>query len=276
MTEDATEAAAGGRIKAYFLSDLHLGAPYMLDSREREVRVVRFLDKIKHDATHIYLVGDVLDYWYEYRNVVPRGYVRFFGKLAELTDSGVKVTWLIGNHDIWIFDYIPSELGVRVVDGVLEEKLGGQRFLLSHGDGVGEVPRPFRYIRRMFRNRVCQWLFAGIHPRWTVPFAYAWSAHSRAHGRPPRDESEHPLTDKLTEYSLGLLDEGKHIDHFVYGHLHIVSRRRLNDSGATQWVLGDWLWNMSYAVFDGEEMQMYRYDDSEKSDQVIEMTDKET
>nr|MDE6670338.1 metallophosphoesterase [Muribaculaceae bacterium] len=118
MTEDTTEATPNGRVKAYFLSDLHLGAPYMADSREREVRVVRFLDSIKHDATHIYLVGDVLDYWYEYRNVVPRGYVRFFGKLAELTDSGVKVTWLIGNHDIWIFDYIPSELGVRVVDGV--------------------------------------------------------------------------------------------------------------------------------------------------------------
>lgn len=269
MAEDIAEATPDGRVKAYFLSDLHLGAPYMADSRERETRVVRFLDSIKHDATHIYLVGDVLDYWYEYRNVVPRGYVRFFGKLAELTDSGVKVTWLIGNHDIWIFDYIPTELGVRVVDGVLTEELCGHRFLISHGDGVGEVPRPFRYLRRLFRSRLCQWLFAGIHPRWTVPFAYAWSAHSRAHGRPPRDESEHPLTDKLTEYSLSRLKTGDRIDYFIYGHLHIVSRRRIGDSGATQIVLGDWLWNMSYAIFDGKTIQMYRHTDDEKPDAVI-------
>ena len=108
-------------MKAYFLSDLHLGAPYFEDSRERELRVVRFLDSIAHDADVIYLLGDILDYWYEYRYVVPRGFVRFFGKLAELTDSGVRVVWFIGNHDIWIYDYLPSELGVEVVDGVVVE-----------------------------------------------------------------------------------------------------------------------------------------------------------
>jgi len=102
--------------KAYFLSDLHLGAPYFSDSREAEARVVRFLDSIQDDADAIYLLGDVLDYWYEYRYVVPRGFVRFFGKLAELADSGIKIVWFIGNHDIWIFDYLPSEIGIRVVE----------------------------------------------------------------------------------------------------------------------------------------------------------------
>ena len=143
-------------MKAYFLSDLHLGAPYFEDSRERELRVVRFLDSIAHDADVIYLLGDILDYWYEYRYVVPRGFVRFFGKLAELTDSGVRVVWFIGNHDIWIYDYLPSELGVEVVDGVLVEKIDGRKFLMTHGDGIGRLVPSFRILRKLFRSRICQ------------------------------------------------------------------------------------------------------------------------
>ena len=116
-----------GKGKAtYFLSDLHLGARYFKSPRDKEMRVVRFLDSVKDTAEAVYLVGDVLDYWYEYRYVVPRGFVRFFGKLAELSDAGVKVTWLIGNHDIWIFDYLPAELGIEVVDGVLTREIGGR------------------------------------------------------------------------------------------------------------------------------------------------------
>ncbi len=118
-------------MKAYFLSDLHLGAPYFPDSRKAELRVVDFLDSIKDDAHTIYLLGDILDYWYEYRYVVPRGFVRFFGKLAELADSGVRIVWFIGNHDIWIFDYLPSELGIEVVDGALVEEIDGHFFYMT-------------------------------------------------------------------------------------------------------------------------------------------------
>ena len=163
------------RRNAYFLSDLHLGARYFRSAHEAEKRAVAFLDHIKDDAAEIYLLGDVLDYWYEYRYVVPKGFVRFFGKLAELADNGVKITWLIGNHDIWIFDYLPSELGIEVADGVLEKDILGKRFFLSHGDGVGRMPLPFRFMRALFRNRFCQWLYSGIHPRWTIPFALGWS-----------------------------------------------------------------------------------------------------
>ena len=172
----------GGEKAAYFLSDLHLGAPYMEQTRANELRVVAFLDSIKEDADVIYLLGDILDYWYEYRYVVPRGYVRFFGKLAELSDSGIKIVWLKGNHDIWIFDYLPKELGIEVKDGNLIEEIHGKKFFLSHGDGVGKLDPSFKFIRGMFRNKFCQWAFSGIHPRWTVPFAYNWSAHSRKEG----------------------------------------------------------------------------------------------
>lgn len=130
-------------MKTYFISDLHLGAPYFTDTKKTERRVVSFLDSIKHDAEAIYLLGDVLDYWYEYRYVVPRGFVRFFGKLAELSDAGIKITWLIGNHDIWIFDYIPNEIGVRVIDGYLIDEIYGQKVFMAHGDGVGRQPVTF-------------------------------------------------------------------------------------------------------------------------------------
>lgn len=162
-------------MKAYFLSDLHLGAPYFTDSKEAEKRVVSFLDEIKDDAEVIYLLGDILDYWYEYRYVVPRGFVRFFGKLAELADKGIRIVWFIGNHDIWIFDYLPSELGIEVVDGSLVEEIDGKIFFMTHGDGIGRLKPSFRFLRGLFRNKACQKAFSAIHPRWTVPFAYSLS-----------------------------------------------------------------------------------------------------
>lgn len=260
--------------KAYFLSDLHLGAPYFPDSREAERRVVAFLESIRHDAAEIYLLGDILDYWYEYRYVVPRGFVRFFGKLAELADSGVKITWMIGNHDIWIFDYIPEELGIEVADGILERDILGTRFLLSHGDGIPPLPASFRMIRRLFRNRICQRLFAGIHPRWTVPFAHRWSRHSRATGMPPMQKS-HPLLQNLVDFSKRHAAKNPGTAYYIFGHLHILHRRRLETSVISELseyseqknlsapeliVLGEWLHTFSYAVFDGVKLSLHRFE----------------
>ena len=131
----------------YFLSDFHLGAKYLQNSRDSEKRIVRFLDSIKDNVSEIYLMGDILDYWYEYRCVVPKGYVRFFGKLAELADRGIKIHWFIGNHDIWIYDYLPKELGIEVIDGIQEKEIFGKRFFLNHGDAVGKRKISFRFIR---------------------------------------------------------------------------------------------------------------------------------
>ena len=200
------------------------------------MRVVRFLDLIKKDASEIYLLGDVLDYWYEYRYVVPRGYVRFFGKLAELTDAGIKVSWIIGNHDIWIFNYIPDELGVEVVDGVLDrEVLGTTRMVMAHGDGVWIDSRKFRIIRSLFRNRFCQRLFAGIHPRWTVPFAYAWSNHSRESGNVSevgnRGEEQSGRMERNIEgyrsFCKSYLLKAPDCRYFLFGHLHRLIREKI-------------------------------------------------
>ena len=220
--------------KVYFLSDLHLGASYDEDTRIRERKVVSFFDSITDTAEEIYLVGDILDYWFEYRYVVPKGYVRFFGKLAELADKGIKITWLIGNHDIWIFDYLPSELGITVVDGLLDCEIMGSRFVLEHGDGVWQKDRKFRLLRKFFRNRICQKLFAGIHPRWTVPFALNWSSHSRKTGQSGLSERDKTIErskemgykglpqniEALEKFSLGYLAENPDVKYFIYGHLH--------------------------------------------------------
>lgn len=244
----------------YFISDLHIGARYIGDTHAHERRLVAWLRSIAPTARSLYLLGDVLDYWYEYRNVVPRGYVRFLGTLAELADSGVEIIWLKGNHDIWIFDYLPSEIGLTVHDGVLTRRIDGRTFVMEHGDGVGEMRRSYRLMRRLFRNRVAQWLFSGIHPRWTVGFAHAWSSHSRLHGCRPDDSTEPgtlPADDTLVRWSEKYLADHQDVNYFIFGHRHRLIRQRLaHDSELI--VLGDGFHLMTYGVWDGSAFHLCR------------------
>lgn len=242
----------------YFLSDLHLGAHYFLDPKEQERLVCKWLRSIAPTAERIYLVGDVLDYWFEYRHVVPRGYVRFLGTLAELADSGIEITWLIGNHDIWIFDYLPSELGIRVVDGILEEEIGGRKFCIAHGDGLGRLPLGERLMRLTFRNRLLQRCFAGIHPRWTVGFAYWWSGKNRMRHHTGPDAAP-ALPDPLYDWARQrneALPSAERPDYYIFGHYHVLARREIPGSEVV--ILGDWLTNMSYATFDGHTLELNR------------------
>lgn len=253
-------------MKAYFLSDLHLGAPYFSDSRESEMRVVRFLDSIKDDADVIYLLGDILDYWYEYRYVVPRGFVRFFGKLAELSDRGIRIVWFIGNHDIWIFDYLPAELGIEVIDGYLVEEIDGRRFFMTHGDGIGKLKPSFKFLRRLFRNKTCQRLFSGIHPRWTVPFAYNWSRHSRKIEGPSDEDARRMLTN-IRDFSKEYLIANPDVNFFIYGHLHLFLREEIEER-CEMIVLGEWISTFSYAVWDGNKLLLSRYESPDSSDSI--------
>lgn len=242
--------------KAYFLTDLHLGASYLEDAHALERKVVEFLDSIKDSASEIYLLGDILDYWYEYKTVVPRGYVRFFGKLAELSDHGVKITWMIGNHDIWIFDYLPAELGIEVVDGVLDTEILGTPFSLQHGDAIGGN-RKFRFMRSMFRNRFCQFLYAGIHPRWTVNFAGNCSRKSRLQkGMVLKWPTN--LKEKIKDYCIQRIDRGDKAKYFVFGHLHRKEDMELPE-GRRMIILPAWPENYTYATFDGKEFRFQEW-----------------
>ena len=217
-----------------------------------------WLDSVKESASAIYLLGDILDYWFEYRCVVPRGFTRFFGKIAELTDRGVEVHWFIGNHDIWIFDYLPTELGVIVHKESYVTQLCGKQFYMGHGDGEGKRPLGFLFIRWLFRNKICQKLYASIHPWWTVPFAYGWSSNSRkTGGQTPKfgNNEENPLVEWATEYNRKA--ENK-IDYFVFGHQHLLFKRQLKSGGEIV-LKGDWITHNSYVEFNGETLALKNF-----------------
>lgn len=241
------------RDKTFFISDLHLGASYIADPKEHERRVVEFLRSISGDAKRLFLLGDILDYWWEYRTVVPRGFTRFFGALAELADSGVEITWFKGNHDVWIFDYLPKEIGLTVHDGVMVTELDGKRFLMEHGDGVGKLPWTFRRLRGLFRCRIAQKLYAAIHPRWTIGFAHGWSSHSRkTGGYIPKAGVGDSLVDYAEEYNA---THPEKVDYFIFGHQHIVLDKKLKD-GSEILILGDWISKFSFAVWDGKSVEI--------------------
>ena len=236
--------------KSYFISDLHLGAKYMTDHLEREKRVCRFLDSIKHDAGQLFLLGDILDYWYEYKYVVPRGYIRFLGKLAELADAGVEITWVTGNHDVWLFDYLRDQIGMTVLNGHTVVRAGNKRILIAHGDDVGVQPAMYRFTRWCFYNKVCQWLYAAIHPRWTYPIATGWSNENRTRRNPEQQRfiSERAAS-HLMDFSRQYHDKHPDVDAFVYGHIHIA-RMTCEDKMPPVIFLGEWISLDSYAVLD--------------------------
>ncbi len=247
------------RDKTYFFSDAHLGAHTIDNPREHELRLVRWLDSIKGDAKAIYMLGDILDYWFEYRTVVPRGFTRFFGKIAELTDSGVEVFWMVGNHDIWIFDYLPQEIGVQMLYAPTVVEIEGKQFYLAHGDGIGKLPFTARLLRGIFYNKICQRLYATVPPSWTVRFAHAWSSHSRKNPKESDDymgEKHEYLIVHAKEYSTSRPD----ISYFLFGHRHVMVDLMIRKDCRVM-ILGDWIHYFSYAVFDGETLLLEQYEE---------------
>ncbi|TAJ15202.1 UDP-2,3-diacylglucosamine diphosphatase [Marinilabiliaceae bacterium JC017] len=241
--------------KIYFASDVHLGAPSVKDPQAHEKRFVAWLDEIKESAEEIYLLGDIFDFWFEYQKVVPRGFVRFLGKLAELTDRGIPVHFFTGNHDIWIFDYLPRECGVTIYREPVIQEIEGKTFYLGHGDGLGDYDPQYNFLKAAFTNPFAQWLFARLHPNFGIGMATFWSRKSReknlkSHG------SVYLGDDKewLVQYAKTVLEQND-IDYFVFGHRHVV--REVPLTGVSKLIyLGDWVNSFSYAEFDGTSMQL--------------------
>lgn len=244
--------------KTYFISDCHLGGRYIADRRAHEARVVRFLDHIKDDAAALFLVGDILDYWYEYRNVVPRGYVRFLGKLAQLADAGVRITWVTGNHDVWLFDYLRDEVGLTVQRQAAIVDVEGTPFLISHGDDVGRQSPRYRFMKWCFTSRLCQWLYASVHPRWTYMIAVGWSTNNRIKRSAEDEEREKiPAADELVRYVRQHHAQNPDVKHYVFGHLHLARIDQVDDAQVV--FLGDWIKQDTYAVFDGNQLTLHHF-----------------
>jgi len=243
--------------KIYFASDVHLGLPNYKESLAREKRFVQWLDTIKHDAKEIILLGDIFDFWFEYKRAIPRGFTRFLGKLCEITDSGIPVHFFTGNHDMWIFDYLPKEMGVILHKEPIVKEYSGKKFFLAHGDGLGPGDQSYKLLKKIFASRFSQWLFARFHPNMGIWIANTWSTHSRYSReiRPFEGEDK----EWLILYSKKLL-KSEDFDYMVYGHRHLPMDLQLNEK--TRYInLGDWITNFTYAVFDGNKMELKKFKD---------------
>jgi UDP-2,3-diacylglucosamine hydrolase len=240
--------------KIYFASDLHLGVPDHESSLIREKKFVKWLDTVKTDAEEIHLVGDVFDFWFEYKRAVPRGFVRLLGKIAELSDSGIKIYWYLGNHDMWIFDYIPRELGVTMLDGEVSREFNGRKFHIAHGDGLGPGDRGYKFLKRVFRSKICQWLFARLHPNFGIGLADTFSRRSR---EIELDKDAVFLGEEkewLLIHSKEVL-KNQQVDYFIYGHRHYPLDLEIGE-GTRCINLGDWITHFTYAVFDGVNLEL--------------------
>ena len=220
---------------------------------DREKRFVKWLDYIKKDAKSLYLMGDVFDFWFEYKKAIPKGHVRLLGKLAELSDLGIEIHFFTGNHDMWAFDYLEKEIGAIMHYEPMQTTLNGKSFFLGHGDGLGPGDHGYKFIKKIFSSKLCQWLFERIHPNLGISIAEFWSKKSRiANGL--KDEVNHGEKEWLTQFSKEKLKTTE-IDFFIFGHRHLPMEVKLNKK--SKYInLGEWVNYDSYAIFDGEELSL--------------------
>lgn len=238
--------------KIYFASDFHLGAPNAESSLVREKLLVRWLNQIKADCHAIYLLGDIFDFWFEYRQAIPRGFIRLQGKMAELRDAGIPVYFFTGNHDMWMFDYFPRELGIPVYREPMELNVNDKRLLIGHGDGLGPGDNTYKILKKFFNSAVCQWLFARIHPNLGMSIAHYWSRKSRINNIRKEEKFQGEDREYLLQYCKDV-EKQSHHDFYVFGHRHLPLDLKVGDN--SRYInLGEWVHYNTYAEFDGVNM----------------------
>ena len=244
--------------KVYFLSDFHLGAPNDTESRKREDRLVRFLQDARKDAGVIFIVGDIFDFWFEYKTVVPKGFVRILGTLAQIADEGIELHIFTGNHDLWMQDYLSKELNAKLYFEPQEFTIHNKQFLIGHGDGLGPGDNGYKRLKKIFTNPICQWLFRWLHPDAGIQLANYFSRKSRAK---TGNADELFLGEDKEWLILYTKEQAKTraIDFFIFGHRHYAMDFKINEK--SMYInLGDWIRLNTYAVFDGNELQLLTWE----------------
>lgn len=240
--------------KIYFASDFHLGVPNHTASLAREKIIIKWLDQIKKDAHSIYLLGDIFDFWFEYKHAIPKGFIRLQGKLAELRDAGMPIYFFTGNHDMWMFDYFPNELGIPIYRQPIVLEIGNQKLLIGHGDGLGPGDTSYKILKRFFNSSLCQWLFARLHPNFGIGIAKYWSRNSRIINM----KKEEKFNGEENEYLLAYcreLEKTSHHDFYIFGHRHLPLDIKVGDK--SRYInLGEWVNFNTYAVYDGLSIQL--------------------
>jgi UDP-2,3-diacylglucosamine hydrolase len=250
------ELAPGKKI--YFLSDFHLGAPNAVESRKREDRIVQFLKYAQKDAAAIFIVGDIFDFWFEYKTVVPKGFIRILGCLAEISDAGIPLHIFTGNHDLWMNDYLTSELNAKVYFEPRLFTLGNKQFYIGHGDGLGPGDYGYKRLKKVFTNPFCKWLFRWLHPDAGIQLANYFSAKSRAKTGTADEIFLGEDKEWLIVYTKQMAEK-MDVDFFIFGHRHFAIDYIINEK--TRYInLGDWIKLNTYGVFDGNSMQLLKWE----------------
>ncbi len=239
----------------YFISDMHFGLPNHEKSLIREKLLVKLLDEIKLQASIIYFVGDIFDFWWEYKYVVPRAYVRFLGKIAEMVDSGTEIHFFTGNHDVWMKDYLHIELGVTIHTKELITEIYGKKFFIAHGDGLGAGDKAYKLLKKIFQNKFLQWCYSRLHPNFAFSIAKIWS-HSR---RKKEKVYKFRGIDKeiMIQFSKEMI-KTKYFDYFIFGHRHFPLMIQIGES-SKHVNIGDWLVNYTFAIFNDEGFKLMTY-----------------
>ncbi len=240
--------------KIYFASDFHLGTPTPEQSRTRERAVVAWLEAARTDAAAIFLVGDVFDFWFEYKRSIPKGFSRLQGKLAELTDAGIPITLFTGNHDMWMSDYFTTEMGIPVYREPRVYDIGGKRFYIGHGDGLGPGDRVYKQLKKVFESSLARWMFRWLHPDIGIAMASAWSQKSRISSGNEWEQFLGEGKEWLFQYSQAI-EKVQHHDFYIFGHRHLPLDLAVGPH--SRYInIGEWVYARTYGVFDGETMKL--------------------
>ena len=246
--------------KVYFASDQHFGAPTPKESKIREEKFIRWLDEIKTDAQVLFLMGDLFDFWHEWKHVVPKGFIRVLGKIAELKDAGIEIYFFVGNHDLWMKNYFEHELGIPVYFEKKYYEISGKHFLLAHGDGLGPGDKGYKRMKKLFTNPLAQWFFRWMHPDIAMKMAIYFSTKNKMISGVEDQKFLGEEKEFLIIYSKEKLKTEK-IDYFVYGHRHLpmILDLKVNENQAKYVNLGDWISYFTYGVFDGDTFELKEY-----------------
>ncbi|MEQ8302392.1 MAG: UDP-2,3-diacylglucosamine diphosphatase [Cyclobacteriaceae bacterium] len=252
IKQETVEIPEGKKI--YFASDFHLGVPTHKASRERETLIVKWLDTVKEDAHSIYLLGDIFDFWFEYKHAIPKGFIRLQGKLANLRDSGIPIYLFTGNHDMWMFDYFPAELNIPVYRKPITLLINNQRLLIGHGDGLGPGDSSYKILKKFFDSKICQWLFARLHPNFGIAIAKYWSRNSRISNMKKEEQFKGEENEYLLTYCKEL-EQTMHHDFYIFGHRHLPLDLEVGNK--SRYInLGEWVHFNTYASYDGTNVEL--------------------
>ncbi|HSJ69785.1 MAG TPA: UDP-2,3-diacylglucosamine diphosphatase [Anditalea sp.] len=243
--------------KIFFASDFHLGAPDVATSKKREEKIIRWLDSIKDDAAAIFLVGDIFDFWFEYDKVIPKGFIRFLGKIASLRDRGIPIVFFTGNHDLWMNDYFTEELDIPVYPHPLQIEINRKKFLVGHGDGLGPGDKKYKVLKSIFTNKTCQWLFKWIHPDIGIRIAQKWSGNSRITNQNKQEDFFKGEDEWLWQYCKHV-EQQMHFDYYIFGHRHLPLELPVGKN--SHYInLGEWVSQYTYGVYNGDTFELKNF-----------------